>query len=411
MIIKNWYILAGGESSRWEGYQGVKNKCHVKVDGEPILDRTIRLLEQNGASNYKIIGEGEYNSKREAFEGIAREVQAPFGILLGDCYYTEEIIKDAVNRDVDTWKHYYNCLPNKWTGCPWEEGYIHLVPNWEWWLEKMAEFNKKCDSGEIDFVKDFQIDRYLRGYPTDEYRAKTLDEHDIFWNDRTDDFDFPKDYDNFIKTKGDTHDYLTVILPFWNAGKFAYRMMKQLSEQLQFYPETELIAIDDGSTDGSSGLSSDGWTIIHQPNKGVASARNTGLMAATGDYITFVDADDEIEGDYLRKVYREMRSNLNDIVAFQWNYADGRPGPIHSDTLPHWAVWGYAFTRQAIGNEKFDENLVAGEDIEWLKRVLAGGKRMRISNDAIYKYDWGANPDSLTKRIQRGEIKARKGEE
>lgn len=405
MKIKNWYILAGGESSRWQGYQGVKNKCYVKVDGETILDRTIRLLEENGANNFEVIGEDEYSSKREAFEGIAKKSKKPFGILLGDCYYTEEIIKDAVNRDVYTWQHYYNCLPNEWTGCPWEEGYIHLVPDWKWWLEKMTEFNKKCDSGEIDFVKDFQIDRYLRGYSPEEYRYHTLDEHDIFWNDRTDDFDFPKDFDNFVKTKDKKRDYVSVIMPFYNAGNWAYRMMQQLSEQKKLYPETELIAIDDGSTDGWDGIEAEGWTVIHQPNKGVASARNTGLMASTGDYIAFVDADDMVEGDYLHKIYRAMRNTIDDIVAFQWNYADGRPGPIHSQQLPHWAVWGYAFRRKAIGGIKFDESKKVAEDIDWLKRVITGDKQMSISGDKIYIYDWDANPDSLTKRNNRGEIK------
>ena len=92
MRINKWYILAGGSATRWKGYQGVKNKCYLKIDGETLVDRTIRLLEENGQNNYEVVLEG-YGSKREAFEGIARKEKGPFGILLCDCYYTEAIIK------------------------------------------------------------------------------------------------------------------------------------------------------------------------------------------------------------------------------------------------------------------------------------------------------------------------------
>lgn len=48
MKIKNWFILAGGSATRWQGYQGEKNKCFVKIDGERLIDRTERLLKENG---------------------------------------------------------------------------------------------------------------------------------------------------------------------------------------------------------------------------------------------------------------------------------------------------------------------------------------------------------------------------
>lgn len=201
MKINKWYILAGGSATRWNGYLGIKNKCYIKIDGETLIDRTIRLLKENGNTDVELVLDG-YNSKREAFEGIAKKAKKPFGILLGDCYYSEAIIKDATTRDVKIWTHYYNCLPNPWTGCPWEEGYIHLVPDWKWWYERMHDFNRQVEDGKITFVKDFQIDRFLRGYSPDEYRGATLDEHDVFWCDETDDFDWGIDLDRFCQMTG-----------------------------------------------------------------------------------------------------------------------------------------------------------------------------------------------------------------
>ena len=393
MKIKRWYILAGGSATRWQGYQGVKNKCYVKVDGETLLERTERLLRANGIEEIEIVTEG-FNSKRQAFEGIAEEAEYPFGILLGDCYYTEAIIKDAVNRDVTTWTHYYNCLPNPWTGCPWEEGYIHLVPDWEWWIEKMTEFNDKCDSGEINFVKDFQIDRYLRGYSPDEYKNATLDEHDIFWCDETDDFDFPKDYDMFMERHernkaGYRENKVSVIIPHYNTPDHLRALLDKLMPQQQDYPETEIIVVDDGSDRNMTWLKSYPIKRIFQPNRGAAAARNVGLMASTGKYIVFADADDNVESDYLHTIYTIMRNNNCDYAIFPF-YAvyGGAVSQPRNALIGNNAVWAWAFTWECIGGQKFNENLNVAEDVDWLRRVVTKDKRRYQSTKAIYRYDW-----------------------
>lgn len=410
MLIKRWFILAGGSATRWQGYQGVKNKCYVKVDGETLLERSERLLRANGIEDIEIVLKG-FSSKREAFEGIARAAQCGFGILLGDCYYTEAIIKDAVNRDVDSWKHYYNCLPNHWTGCDWEEGYIHLVPNWEWWLEKMTEFNNKCSSGEIDFKKDFQIDRYLRGYSTEEYRASTLDDHDIFWSDETDDFDYPEDYDKFMdrhekNKEGFREDKFSIIIPHYNTAENLRIVLDNLLRQkYRGFPETEIIVVDDGSIQDMSWLRDYGVKCIFQPNKGVAAARNVGLMAATGRYIAFVDSDDDVVSDYLLKIYKIMRRTGCDYAIFQYIWTNsGKLSTYQEDLVGNYAAWAYAFTWDCIGGERFDENMNVAEDLDWLRRVVTPEKKRYELKEAIYLYNWNANPNSLTKLHERGEL-------
>lgn len=409
MKIKKWFILAGGSATRWESYQGVENKCLVKVDGETLLERTERLLRANGIDDIEIVLEG-YKSKREAFEGVAFKAQQPFGILLGDCYYTEAIIKDAVNRDVTEWEHYYNCLPNHWTGCRWEEGYIHLVPNWEWWFIKMGDFNRMCNAGAINFVKDFQIDRYLRGYSPDEYRGNTLDEHDIFWNDETDDFDFPSDYDMFMerheKNKaGFREDKLSVIIPHYNTPNHLRAVLNNLIEQRdKSYPETEIIVIDDGSPCDMSWLNKFDVKKIYQPNRGAAAARNTGLMASTGRYIAFVDSDDNVEPNYLHTIYQTMRENGCDYAIFPFIVDGGNISYNRQELIGNYAVWAWAFTWDCINGQRFNENLNVGEDKDWLERVITEDKKRYESNVPIYQYSWSANPNSLSKRYNEGKL-------
>lgn len=411
MRINKWYILAGGSATRWNGHLGIKNKCLAKVDGETLLARTERLLYENGVKDVTIILDG-WSSKRKAFEGLAKRTKGPFGILLGDCYYTEAIIKDATHRDVEKWQHYYNCLRNPWTGCPWEEGYIHLVPDWQWWQAKMHEFNEKVDNGEIEFVKDFQIDRYLRGYSPHERRWHTLDEHDIFWCDETDDFDYPEDYDHFIARHelnrvGFRADRLSIIIPHYNTPAQLRILLNSLLEQKRDYPETEIIVIDDGSTCDMRFLQNYGDMItpIFQPNRGVASARNVGLMAATGRYITFVDADDMVLPNYVHTVYQTMRNEKCDYAIFPFVAGlGGGIGKPKDELIANNGVWAWAFTWQCIGDKRFDENMNVGEDYTWLQQVITKDKKRYNAPEPIYRYEWNANPDSLSKRYNRGEL-------
>ena len=410
MKITKWYLLAGGSATRWAGYQGVANKCYLEIDGETLIARTTRLMRENGITDITVVESG-YGSKREAFEGIAREAQGPFGILLGDCYYTEAIIKDAVNRDVTTWMHYYCCMPNPWTGCPWEEGYIHLVPAWSWWLHKMEEFNQLVKEGKITFTKDFQIDRFLRGYSPDECRHSTIDKHDIFWCDETDDFDYPIDYDKFMlhhfpNKFGHRMDKLSVIIPHYNTPGKLRKLLENLCDQKNWeYPETEIIVVDDGSDCNIRVLLNQfGVKRIYQPNRGVANARNVGLMASTGKYIAFVDADDNVARNYLHTIYQTMRREKCEYAIFPFLKPDGTICKNRDELIGNNAVWSWAFTWECIGKERFNENLNVGEDRDWLERIITPEKHGYKAPEAIYIYDWEANQNSLSKRFNRGEL-------
>lgn len=94
---------------------------------------------------------------------------------------------------------------------------------------------------------------------------------------------------------------ISVIVPVYNNVKYLETCI--LSICAQTYSNLEIIAVDDGSTDGSAELIDRlaeidcRIKVIHKENGGVSSARNTGITKAEGDYITFVDSDDTIEPD------------------------------------------------------------------------------------------------------------------
>ena len=420
-----FYILANGEGTRWNNYKGVAKQL-VEVDGETILHRMIRLLREEGIEKENIVICGKLTdpeattvltkskTKREVFEEVANLAQGTFVILYGDCYYTKAIIHEIVNRPIKKYDEFFCNFPNPWTGCPWPEGYAHRCSDWEWWRDTMHEIN--TNPKLINTPKDWYIHWWLLGVRDE--RINTPPEqffnpdHDIFWLDETDDFDFPEDYDRFLELhernkSGFRFDRLSIIIPNYNNGKTIGRVLSSLTQQKMVCGrEVEIIVVDDGSTDNSREVI-DGFGLvrkIYTANRGVSAARNTGLMASTGKYITFVDSDDIIEDSYIQTVFSEMDKGY-DYCVFPWyDVQSDSVKFFFGEKIPNSAVWAYAFNWRAIQGELFKENMQVAEDLEWLKRVITDGKNRGQTDKVIYRYDWNANPDSLCKRFNRGDI-------
>lgn len=209
------FILANGDGKRWNKYNGTEKQL-IKIDGETILDRMCRLCHENGVEKKDLIIIGNFSNeyaindkfencyqKRTLFLEIAKRYKEPFILLNGDCYYTEAIIKDCINRKIEKWGHWCRLGENPHTGKEWGEGYIHKIVDVEWWTQKLEKFNKLCEDGEINLTNDWTINRYLAGWQ-DIYthRVDMPNEYDILWDDETDDFDFPHDLDRFIQYTG-----------------------------------------------------------------------------------------------------------------------------------------------------------------------------------------------------------------
>lgn len=129
---------------------------------------------------------------------------------------------------------------------------------------------------------------------------------------------------------------VSVIVPVYNTGKLLLSCLDSLAAQTM--EEIEFLLIDDGSTDGSGGLCDEyakkdlRFHVIHQKNAGVSAARNTGLKAAMGEFIGFVDSDDWIAPDMFEQLYTRAAAESCDIVMCdaQTVYADGR---TEADTI------------------------------------------------------------------------------
>lgn len=103
---------------------------------------------------------------------------------------------------------------------------------------------------------------------------------------------------------------VSVIIPIYNAEK---RIEKCLDSILnQKYDNIEIICVNDGSTDDTTRIlevysnNDSRIIVINKENEGVSKARNTGIENATGKYIVFIDADDTIEADMIKRLVEEI---------------------------------------------------------------------------------------------------------
>lgn len=124
---------------------------------------------------------------------------------------------------------------------------------------------------------------------------------------------------------------VSIIVPVYNVALYLRQCMDSIINQT--YRNIEIVCIDDGSTDESGKIldeyakSDDRINAVHTNNAGVASARNTGLSLASGEYLLFVDGDDWIDTATCQKAVSSISTEAVDVV--MWPYI--REFSDHSD--------------------------------------------------------------------------------
>ena len=111
---------------------------------------------------------------------------------------------------------------------------------------------------------------------------------------------------------------ITIIIPVYNTAKYLPQCLDSVINQT--YQNLEIICIDDGSTDDSGKIINQyakkdpRIKSIHQSNQGQSAARNIGLTQATGEYISFVDSDDQIKPSFISELYSLYRPRISVTV-------------------------------------------------------------------------------------------------
>lgn len=171
--------------------------------------------------------------------------------------------------------------------------------------------------------------------------------------------------------------FLSFIVPVYNVEKYLEECLDSLLKQDIPYKEYEIICVNDGSTDRSLEIlrryeeKFPNIRVIDQKNAGVCVARNTGIDAAQGGYIWFVDSDDRIHSNILAALRNKlMEQSCDRLVIACYQFEDIQVVNIEERHLPvntSWkdsVVWRSLFKRDFLNGNKlrFYPGLVFGED-------------------------------------------------
>ena len=125
---------------------------------------------------------------------------------------------------------------------------------------------------------------------------------------------------------------VTVIIPVYKVERYLDACVESVVRQS--YADLEILLVDDGSPDRCPALC-DAWAekdprikVIHRENGGLSAARNSGIDAAMGEFLLFVDSDDLLEPDAVRRAVDAQRKQDADLVIFNLTYVDEANRPL-----------------------------------------------------------------------------------
>ena len=238
---------------------------------------------------------------------------------------------------------------------------------------------------------------------------------------------------------------LSIIVPIYNVAPYLRKCVDSLLAQ--DITDYEIILVDDGSTDNSGAIADEivreamgngQWAIdnatnsqspianrpklcvIHQENAGLSAARNTGIAAAQGEYILFVDSDDYLQPNILGTLLEQAERDNLDVLRFCYQnvkesgeaFAPYKDMTNYNDysTVP---TDGLTFLNERMGNQCYvvqflvkteivrQELFTPGiyfEDTDWTPRMLLHAKRVASTDLVVYNYLWREGSITLSQK-------------
>lgn len=205
---------------------------------------------------------------------------------------------------------------------------------------------------------------------------------------------------------------VSIIVPAYNAADSLERCVRSALEQT--YENIEVILVDDGSIDKTPDMAEylgsidNRIKVIHQSNRGLSGARNTGLDAACGELVFFLDSDDYIEPGEIECLCTELKQTNADLVVGgmvlessagirgrtiaaeaaildEESYWSRAHRAAAGDYIEYVVSWGKLFKREVFLNERFDDGKLH-EDEYIIHRLIAKCKTIAVVETTGYVY-------------------------
>ena len=211
------------------------------------------------------------------------------------------------------------------------------------------------------------------------------------------------------------HPILSIIIPLYNCEKYIKQCLDTIFRQEMNESDFEVIVIDDGSKDSGYSLASEyakrhqNIFVVKQENQGVACARNNALEKATGDYVTFVDADDMLVSGSLSTLIKIAVENKADIVKaahkevpedavcedFSSSHDNssiqimtGEEAIVNVTRMKEGYCWGYLISRKLITDNRlsFPPKVAFMEDWAFITQAILKSRTFVNADVLLYLY-------------------------
>lgn len=212
---------------------------------------------------------------------------------------------------------------------------------------------------------------------------------------------------------------VSVIVPIYNVEKYIGKCILSIIEQT--YKNIEIILVDDGSLDDSGNIADEYATrdnrikVLHKTNAGVSAARNSGLHAATGDFVCFSDGDDYVMPNYVEHLLKLCLTYHADVAYTVDMYTTFHNEHIANSQVkvitPEDAtenilcykvpigVYSKLFNREFLvkNNIRFLEDVYIGEGFNFNTACFQRANKVVMSNERIYFYRRDNEASAMTK--------------
>ncbi len=221
----------------------------------------------------------------------------------------------------------------------------------------------------------------------------------------------------------------SVVIPLYNKANTVKRTVNSVLNQT--CQDFEIVVVDDGSIDNSTSIvqeiGDDRITVIQQPNNGVSEARNKGIEHAKGQFITFLDADDEYDPNHLETLkqlidtfpdynvyatsfkritngkttfpsiknlyFKEYKKNcMGGVVLSYFHTVSSRHNPLHIGSI--------AIRSNSLGEIRFPVRVKSGEDQYFIARLMIDNELVFSPNQSyIYNFEESNRPKKLHEKV------------
>ncbi len=222
---------------------------------------------------------------------------------------------------------------------------------------------------------------------------------------------------------------VSVLVPVYNVEKYLAQCLDSIIGQT--LRDIEIICVNDGSTDSSLEIlekyakKDHRIRIIDKENGGLPSARNAGLDAAKGEYVSFIDSDDYIQPDMMAILYKNARKTKAEIVICGANIFPENPhanGWIYEVLSPQRKfyeqcddellfenpatrpfVWRVFVKRELLEREhmRLNEKIHIGEDNAFQFRIYPRAKGISVIPDKLYNYRWFRKDSMMNETVYK----------